>query len=107
MSIVPFGPIYDGVVGSPKEIHCTVRAVSGVALSSVMISWMGPGGNKITNDSRMTISPTTSFGIDYISTLEFAYLMEGDEGIYTCDVMVLETNGSDYVEVRNLTGENI
>ena len=104
VSIVPFGPIDNGVVGSPKEIHCTVSTVSGVELSSVMISWMGPGGDTITNDSRVTISPTASLVNDYISTLEFTYLMEGDEGRYTCDVMILETTGSDFVDINNLTG---
>ena len=95
------------MVGSPKEIHCTVSTVSGVELSSVMISWMGPGGDTVRNDSRVTISPTASLINDYISTLEFAYLMEGDEGIYTCDVMILETPGSDFIEISNLTGEQM
>ena len=93
------------MVGSPKEIHCTVSTVSGVELSSVMISWIGPGGDTITNDSRVTISPTASLVNNYISTLEFTYLMEGDEGIYTCDVMILETTGSNFVKIGNLTGE--
>jgi len=82
-----------------------VSTVSGVELSSVMISWIGPGGNTITNDSRVIISPITSLVNDFISTLEFVYLMEGDEGIYTCDVMILETKGSDFIEISNLTGE--
>ena len=105
ISIVPFSPIEDGMVGSPQEIHCTVSTVSGVKLSSVMISWIGPGGDTITNDSRVAISPTVSFGTDFISTLEFTYLMEGDEGTYTCDVMILETTTSDHVEIHNLTSE--
>ena len=104
VSIVPFGPIDDGMVGSPQEIHCTVSTVNGVELSSVIISWMGPGGDTIRNDSRVTISPTISINSDYISTLEFAYLMEGDEGIYTCDVMILGTTGSDFIEIKNVTG---
>jgi len=102
---VPFSPIEDGMVGSPQEIHCTVSTVSGVQLSSVIISWMGPGGDTITNDSRVTISPTISFGSDFISTLEFTYLMEGDEGTYICDVRILETEKSDHVEIHNLTSE--
>ena len=93
------------MVGSPQEIHCTVGAVNGVESSSVMISWMGPGGSTIRNDSRVTISPTVSFGNNYISTLEFTYLMEGDEGMYTCDVMILETRQSDSIKIYNLTGE--
>ena len=69
-----------------------------------MISWMGPGGDTIRNDSRVTISPTVSINNDYISTLEFTYLMEGDEGIYICNVMIFTAEASDYIEIRNLTG---
>ena len=105
MSVIPFGSIQGGTVGSPQEIHCTVSTVGGVELSSVMISWMGPGGDTIRNDSRVTISPIISISNDYISTLEFTYLMEGDEGIYTCEVMILETTASDFKEIRNLTGK--
>ena len=83
------------MVGSPQDIKCIVSTVSGVELSSVMISWMGPGGESITNDSRVTISPITSSGSNYTSSLQFTYLMEGDEGVYTCNVMILETNGTD------------
>ena len=92
------------MVGSPQDIQCIVSTVSGVELSSVMISWMGPGGESITNDSRVTISPTTSSDNNYTSSLQFTYLMEGDEGMYTCNVMILETNASHYTDLQNLTG---
>ena len=105
VSIVPFSPIQGAIVGSPQEIHCTISTVGGVELSSVMISWIGPGGDTIRNDSRVTISPTISINNNYISTLEFTYLMEGDKGIYTCEVMILETTASDYIIIKNLTGE--
>ena len=91
------------MVGSPQNIQCIVSTVSGVELSSVMISWMGPGGESITNDSRVTISPTTSSGNNYTSNLQFTYLMEGDEGMYTCNVMILETVNSNFVTVDELT----
>ena len=92
------------MVGSPQDIQCIVSTVSGVELSSVMISWMGPGGESITNDSRVTISPTTSSGNNYTSSLQFTYLMEGDEGMYTCNVMILETNASYHIDLYNFTG---
>ena len=92
------------MVGSPQDIQCIVSTVSGVELSSVMISWMGPGGESITNDSRVIISPTTSSGNNYTSSLQFTYLMEGDEGTYTCNVVILETNASSFTDVTNLTG---
>ena len=88
-------------MGSPQVINCTVSTVSGVESSLVMVSWMGPEG-VITNDSRVTISPTSSSGNTYTSSLQFTYLMEGDEGTYTCNVMILETSGSQSVELLSL-----
>ena len=93
------------MVGSPQDIQCIVSTVNGVELSSVMISWMGPGGESITNDSRVTISPTTSSGNNYTSSLQFTYLMEGDEGMYTCNVMILETTALNIVEIDGITGK--
>ena len=90
------------MVGSPQDIQCIVSTVSGVELSSVMISWMRPGGESITNDSRVTISPTISSGNNYTSSLQFTYLMEGDEGMYTCNVMILETSASRFFTINNL-----
>ena len=94
-------------MGSPQVISCTVSTVSGVESSSVMISWMGPGGGSIISDSRVTISPTTSSGNTYTSSLQFTYLMEGDNGTYTCNVMILDTRGSQSVELQSLTSKCI
>ena len=91
-------------MGSPQVINCTVSTVSGVESSLVIISWMGPGGGSILSDSRVTISPTISSGNNYTSSLQFTYLMEGDEGNYTCNVRILETIGSQSVELQSLTG---
>ena len=104
VTISPSGPIQGAMVGRPQVINCTVSTVSGVESSSVMISWMGPGG-VITNDSRVTINPTTFSGNTYTSGLQFTYLMEGDEGTYTCNVMILETSGSQKVELQSLASE--
>ena len=101
----PSDPIQGAMVGSPQDIQCIVSTVSGVELSSVMISWMGPEGESITNDSRVTISPTTSSGNNYNSSLQFTYLKEGDEGMYTCNVMILETGNSNFVTINNLTSK--
>ena len=102
ITISPPGPIQGAMVGSPQVINCTVSTVSGVESSSVMISWMGPGGSSIVNDSRVTISPTTSSGNTYTSSLQFTYLMEEDVGNYTCNVMILETNGLQSVELQSI-----
>ena len=79
-------------VGSPQILDCMVSTVIGVDSSIVMISWMGPGGGSIMNNSRMTISPTFSSGNTYTSSLWFTYLIEDDEGTYTCNVTILETS---------------
>ena len=102
---LPSGPIQGAIVGSPQDIQCIVNTVSGVELSSVIISWMGSGGESITNDSRVTISPTTSSGNNYTSSLQFTYLMEGDEGMYTCNVMILETSVSNFITMQTLTSK--
>ena len=105
ITTLPSGPIQGTMVGSPQDIQCIVSTVSGVELSSVMISWMGPGGESITNDSRVIISPTTSSGNNYTSSLQFTYLMEGDEGMYTCNVMILESKNLASLVLNNLTGK--
>ena len=92
------------MVGSPQVFNCIVSTVSGVESSLVMINWMGPGGGNIMNNSRVTISPTTSSGNTYTSSLQFTYLMEGDEGNYTCNVMILDASASGSVVIGNLTG---
>ena len=93
-------------MSSPQVINCTVSTVSGVGSSLVMISWMGPEGGSNISDSRVTISPTASSGSNnYTSSLQFTYLMEGDEGTYTCDVMILESSGTNSVEIDTLSSK--
>jgi len=103
IAIVPFGPLQGDLVGTHQEIHCTASTVSGVMLNAVRVTWARPG-EIITNSSRVTISPIMVDGNDFINTLDFAYLMEGDDGSYTCDIMILETVASDFIEINNLTG---
>ena len=105
ITTLPSGPIQGAMVGSPQDIQCIVSTVSGVELSSVMISWMGPGGESITNDSRVTISPTTSSGNNYTSSLQFTYLMEGYEGVYTVRVTILDTVILQTIVIDTLTSK--
>ena len=90
-------------MGNPQAIQCIVNTVAGVELSSVTISWSGPGRNLTTDDSRIIINPVTSFGNSYTSSIHFIYLMEGDEGIYTYSVMILDVIKTGYVELSSLT----
>ena len=91
------------MVGSRQSIECRVDAAPGV--NSVMINWTAPGGMTIMNNSRMSISPTISNGNVFTSNLRFEYLMEGDEGNYTCNWMILENSGSMSVEIQSLSGK--
>jgi len=87
-------------VGSSQMIQCTV---SGMGLNLVMFSWLRPGGSTITSDSRVTITSSS-----LMSTLEFVYLMEGDEGTYMCNVRS-ESGGSgvNSTEIEALTSKYI
>jgi len=93
-------------VGNVLNLSCVVTTVNGVEFSSIMFSWVGPGGNSVTNDGRITkINPATSTGNSYTSGIQFTYLMEGDEGTYTCNVMILETHGSASVTLETLASK--
>ena len=90
-------------VGMSEDIVCTVTTLGVVVeSSSVLISWTmsdggsggGSGGGPIINDSRVSITPTTSSGNIYTSSVQFTYLMVGDEGTYTCNVMISGTSRS-------------
>ena len=95
------------MVGSLQIINCTVSTVSGVESTSVMISWMGPRGAITTTNGRVSIGSVTDDGNNmYTSSLQFTYLMEGDEGTYTCNVMILDTSGSQSTEIQSLAGNN-
>ena len=106
VTISPSGPIQGAMVGSSQNIQCTVSAVSGVESSSVMISWMGPGGNIDATNGRVSIGSVTDDGNNmYTRSLQFTYLMEGDEGTYTCNVIILETSVSQSVDIQTLTSK--
>ena len=93
-------------MGSPQVINCTVSTVSGVESSSVLISWMGPEGNINASNDRVSIASVTAGGNNmYTRSLQFTYLMEGDEDTYTCNVMILETSESQSVELQSVTSK--
>ena len=95
----PPSPIQD-MVGSPLTVECRVDTVAGVSSSSVMISWTAPGGGSVMSDSRVTINPTTFSGNVFTSSLQFTYLTEGDNGNYICNWTILQSSGSETVELQ-------
>ena len=94
-------------VDSPLEICCSVNTAGITNSDDVTIIWTGPNGTTITNDSRLTITPTVSNGTNHISTLQFSYLSEDDEGLYECSTSVLgyDENKTASVELVNFTSE--
>ena len=110
ISFIPTSPVEGALVGNNQTIRCTISTVSGVTPNSVTVNWIGPGGESITNSSRIMISPLT-FNSDnnstnnFSSSLKFMYFTEGDEGRYMCNVSILQTNASMAVEVGTLIGK--
>jgi len=85
-------------------LNCRVITVNGVDSSSTTFIWVGPDRDTITDNSRM-LTQTVSVNNTHTSSIQFTYLMEGDNGTYTCNVMILETNGSASVELRTLASK--
>ena len=93
------------MIGSSQAIECTTQIqFKGVEANSVRFNWIGPNGISITNDDRVNISPTSSSNNTFTSTLQFSYLMKGDEGIYRCNVTILRTTVQGNTEIQTLTG---
>ena len=82
--------LQQGIIGEAHELVCSIVISSTVQTDSVNLTW-----NFTSNDNRVTVIPTTittddSIGIIYTTVIQFAYLMEGDEGNYTCTVSINE-----------------
>ena len=74
-------------MGDSYEIQCTAYTDEMINPNNVTVSWTGPNGT-ITNDSRLTITPTISNGTSHTSTLQFSYFSEDDESEYNCSLVV-------------------
>ena len=108
--ILPIGSLQGAMVGDKQTIHCIINTVSGITLNKVIVKWIDPSGTSLTNSSRITISKLTGSShnksmSNFTSSLEFMYLMEGDEGTYKCDVVILQTNASIEFEIGTLPGK--
>ena len=79
-------------MGDPHEIQCTVYTDKVINANITDITWIGPSNNTIVTDNRVIIvNATTSISADnnHTSTLQFIYLTEEDQGMYTCRVAIL------------------
>ena len=109
MIIVPsprisFQPI-EGVIGEMQDIICSVTITSAIDPNSVELTWTN-NDSIITADNRVTRIPTNitenPSSFTYTTTIQFTYLMEGDEGNYTCNVTVDDMMESHSTTLQNL-----
>ena len=107
VTVSPSGPIQGGMVGSPQAIHCNANTTVALSVNLLTFTWIGPGGGSVSNNSRVIVSEITSNGSSYTSSLQFNYLMEGDEGSYTCNVAIFNVSESDSTTIDALTGKLI
>ena len=82
--------LQQGIIGEELDLVCQIAISSTAQMNSVNLTW-----NFTSDDNRVTVIPTTittddSIGIIYTTVIQFAYLMEGDEGNYTCAVTIDE-----------------
>ena len=94
-----------GIVGEMQNIICSVAIASTIDPNSVELTWAN-ASSIITTDNRVTITPTNIIenpsSFTYTTTIQFAYLMEGDEGNYTCNVTVDDMTESHSTILQNL-----
>ena len=104
ISLQPSG-LLQGVVGEMQDIICSVTITSAIDPNSVELTWTN-NDSIITTDNRVTITPTNitenPSSFTYSTTIQFAYLMEGDEGNYTCNVTVDDMMESHSITLQNL-----
>ena len=105
ISLQPSGYL-QGVVGEMQDIICSVIITSTVTVDpdSVELTWSHDDGI-ITTDNRVTIITNITenpFSFTYTTIIQFAYLMEGDEGNYTCSVEVDDIMESHSIILENL-----
>ena len=80
--------LHQGIIGEANDLVCLIALSSTVQSNLVNLTW-----NFTSNDSRVTVIPTTitindSIGIIYTTVIQFDYLLEEDEGNYTCTLIV-------------------
>jgi len=88
-------------VGEMQDIVCSISTAFETDTSEITLTWVGPEG-VIIEDDRVSIVPTFSDGNTFTTILQFDYLMEDDEGVYTCDIMIGENVETLSVELQNI-----
>ena len=91
-----------GIIGEATDLVCSTVISSTEQSNSIILTW-----NFTSNDDRVTVIPTTittddSIGIIYTTVIQFAYLMEGDEGNYTCAITIDEDSGESNYNLQTI-----
>ena len=93
------------VIGESQNIICSITMTSAIDPDLVELTWTRDDSN-ITTDNRVIIIPTNvtenPSSFTYTTTIQFAYLMEGDEGNYTCNVEVDDLMESQSIRLQSL-----
>ena len=92
--------LQQGAAGQTLQLVCSIAISSVAETSSVNLTW-----NFTSNDNRVTVIPTTittddSIGIIYTTVIQFAYLMEEDEGNYTCTTAIEEDSADSNFDLK-------
>ena len=95
------GTMENLTVGNPYEIQCEVYTDQIVNSDIVDIAWIGPDNDTIVADGRLSVT-ANSTGHNHTSTLQFSYLSEDDEGLFTCNVTILSNTDSGSFKVEEL-----
>ena len=96
--------IMQAMVGEMQDIVCSLTTAFGTDISDITLIWVGPNGVLI-EDDRVSVIPTFSDGNTFTTILQFDYVMEGDEGVYTCDIKIGENIETLSVDLQNITSK--
>ena len=90
-----------GTVDAAQDIVCAVETTKN--LTSVMINWL-KNNVTIVADERITVNHTVQ-NKTILTIVHFDYLMEGDEGTYTCNIIIDGNSESASTVLQNLIGK--
>jgi len=89
-----------------QDLICSVTITSTIDPDSVQLTWLD-SESIVTSDNRVTVIPTNitsnAFSFAYTTVIQFAYLIEGDEGNYTCDLAADGIFQSQTVHLQNFS----
>ena len=92
-------------MGDSHEIQCKIYTDKVVNASIINITWIGPNNDTIVTNNRITITATASADNNHTSTLQFLYLTEEDQGLYTCQIEILNYTKSGFFELENFSSK--